>query len=145
MVQVSTIARLPVAWLQATLGSLTRMTLPLCEVVWPVLDGLPEPLEEPVPLDGAALEELEDEPSGWITLVTSPVVSSRMTAGACPNFWLKSNAFSRLPAAESADPLPIRPRLQLSSMKRRTGSARGWPPAPDAQRVRSVAVDKSAR
>src|SRR6202042_2546472 len=58
------------------------------------------------------------DPSAWITLVTSPVLSFRMTAGACPNFWLKANALSRLPAAESAEPLPIRPRPQLSSMNR---------------------------
>ena len=48
----------------------------------------------------------------------SPVLSFRMIAGARLSFGLKSNALISVPAEASADSLPIRPRLQLSSMNR---------------------------
>ena len=56
-------------------------------------------------------------PGYWETIV--PVDGSRMSFPAFgPSS--KSNIPFNVPAIASAEPLPIRPRFQLSSMKRRT-------------------------
>ena len=129
VVHVSTSARLPVTWLQLTLGSL--ITVMVRDPEWPLDD---EPLDdEPFPLPaldelllGELLPDGAGESDGTRDLAVgldhlgdlARVVVQDDRRSVSELLVEVERVHPALPAAESADSLPIRPRLQLSSMKR---------------------------